>query len=198
MEWLIEFYQNLTQECSNLSILEIIAVFSSLIYVYLVAKTNRICFLFGGISSAIYVYICLKYQLYFDTFLNGFYILMSIVGFVAWNTAKKEVEIQFLTPKTFLLLSLIGGALVLLSGFIVGSISDASLPYIDAFTTIFALIGTVMVIKKYIENWIVWIIVDAVSIGLYYYKGLYFTSLLFLLFTVIAVKGYLEWKKQIN
>tara|TARA_R110002049_G_scaffold163790_1_gene329766 strand:- start:585 stop:1181 length:597 start_codon:yes stop_codon:yes gene_type:complete len=198
MNWLIEFYQNLSQEGSNLSILEVSAVIASLIYVYLAAKTNRNCFIFGGISSAIYVYICIKYRLFFDTFLNGFYIIMSIIGFIAWNKPKTDQPIQFMAPKTFLWISLIGAAVVFLAGYIVASSSDASLPYVDAFTTIFALIGTVMVIKKYIENWIIWIIVDAVSVGLYYYKGLYFTALLFLIFTVIAIKGYLEWKKQIN
>mgnify|MGYP003691415651 CR=1 FL=1 len=198
MSWLTELYQNLAQEGGNLSILEIIAVISSLIYVYLAAKTNRICFFFGGLSSAIYVYICFNYQLYFDTFLNVFYIITSFIGFLAWNKPKSDQAIQFLSPKSFLWISIVGLIVVLVSGYIVGSYSDASLPYIDSLTTIFALIGTVMVIKKYIENWIIWIIVDAISVGLYFFKELYFTSLLFLLFTIIAVKGYLEWKKQIN
>lgn len=198
MNSLSELYNSILQEGVNLSILEIVAVLNSLLYVYLASKTNRNCFIFGGISSAIYVYICITYQLYFDTFLNLFYILMSIIGFNAWDRPKSEQPITNLDKRKFFWLSILGVIAVIASGSIVASLTTASLPYIDAFTTIFALIGTVMVIKKYLENWIVWIVVDAVSIGLYFYKELYFTSLLFLLFTIIAVKGYFEWKKQIN
>lgn len=198
MNSLSELYNSILQEGGNLSILEIVAVLNSLLYVYLASKTNRTCFIFGGISSVIYVYICFTYQLYFDTFLNLFYILMSIIGFIAWDRPKGEQPITILDKRKFFWLSILGGVAVIASGSIVTSLTTASLPYIDAFTTIFALIGTVMVIKKYLENWIIWIVVDAVSIGLYFYKELYFTSLLFLLFTIIAVKGYFEWKEQIN
>ncbi len=198
MNFISELYNSILQEGGNLSTLEIVAVLNSLLYVYLASKTNRNCFIFGGISSAIYVYICFTYQLYFDTFLNLFYIFMSIIGFIVWHRPKGEQPIQLLANRKFFWLSILGGFAVMASGSIAASITTSSLPYIDAFTTIFALIGTVMVIKKYLENWIIWIVVDAVSIGLYFYKELYFTSLLFLIFTIIAVKGYFEWKKQIN
>ncbi len=198
MDGLNDFLSAIFQEGTNLSIAEIIAVLSSLIYVYLAAKTNRLCFLFGGISSAIYVYICLNYQLYFDTFLNFFYIVMSIVGFIAWNKPVGEQPIVQLSSKRFLWIIIAGSVSVALFGYFANHFSDASLPYIDAFTTIFALIGTIMVIQKHLQNWIIWIVVDAVSIGMYFYKGLFFTSILFLLFTVIAIKGYIEWKKQIS
>lgn len=198
MNWLNEFLTNIFQESSNLSIAEIIAVISSLIYVFLAAKANRLCFLFGGISSAIYVYICIRYLLYFDTFLNFFYIIMSVVGYIAWNKPTEDQAIVKISSKSFLWIIIAGSAAVALFGYIANHFSDASMPYIDAFTTVFALIGTVMVIKKYLQNWLIWIVVDTVSIGMYFYKGLYFTSILFLLFTVIAINGYIEWKKQIN
>lgn len=95
-----------------------------------------------------------------------------------------------------LTLSLTGLASVGLLGTLAMKYTDASLPYLDSFTTVFAVIATFMVVKKQIENWILLAIVDAVSIIMYLYKGLYFTTFLYFIYTIIAVKGYLSWEKR--
>lgn len=197
---LSNFFQTLIIQFQNTSLLEIVAVTSSLIYLYLATKQNKWCFLFGLISSAIYVYICFEIKLYFDTFINLYYVLMSVIGFISWNSIKTKNtnHISKISTSKFLIYSSIGLILSLVVGFYASRYTDASFPFIDAFTTVFALIATWMVIKKYIENWLIWIIVDGISIVIYQQKALIFTAFLFFIYTIIAIKGYFQWRKQIN
>lgn len=124
---------------------------------------------------------------------------MSFVGWAMWSENKNKVEekVKSIQNKTFLLYATIGGLATLVFGGIALNYSDASLPFVDSFTTVFAIIATVMVVKKQIENWLIWIIVDGVGIGMYFYKELYFTSFLFLIYTIIAIQGYRKWKTQL-
>ena len=93
-----------------------------------------------------------------------------------------------------------GGTLTIVLAFVAEYFSNTQLAYLDAFTTIFAIIATFMVVKKRLENWLIWIVVDLVASGMYFYKELYFTALLFFTYTIIAIVGYFKWKKllQIN
>ena len=72
------------------------------------------------------------------------------------------------------------------------------MPIIDSFTTCFSIIATFLVVKKILENWIYWIIIDLVSIYIYFSRDLHLTSLLFLVYTVIAIIGYFNWKKKLQ
>jgi nicotinamide mononucleotide transporter len=180
----------------NLS--EIFAVSTALIYVYFATKQNRICFLFGFISSAIYIYITFQSKLYFDSGINLFYVGMSVVGWINWGKEGKKDITTHLKSKKLKLTLVIGIALSFVLGFFANNFTDANLPYFDAFTTVFSVIGTIWLVEKYIENWAVWIVVDAVAAGMYFYKELYLTSALFLLYTFIAIKGWLAWNKEIS
>lgn len=197
---MLEYFQNHFTVPSLMGMLEFVAVGTALIYVYLASKEKAICFIFGFISSAIYVYICWVHKLYFDTIINLYYIVMSVVGWNLWKQSKKtkSLKIGYLGKKRTLIWCAIGLLIVFATGSIAKFHTDASLPYIDSFTTVFALIATLMVVKKHIENWILFIFIDGVSIWLYYYKELYLTSLLFSIYTIIAIRGYLLWKKNIE
>ncbi len=197
---LSNFFSDFIIQFQNTSFLEAIAVISSLVYLYLATKENKWCFLFGLISSIIYVYICFEIKLYFDTFINFYYVIMSFVGFLSWNKTKKDspANINKISLSKFTIFSSIGLLISLGLGFYANKYTDAAFPFIDAFTTIFALIATWMVIKKYLENWIIWIVVDGISIALYYQKSLVFTSFLFLIYTIIAIQGFYKWKRQLN
>jgi nicotinamide mononucleotide transporter len=179
--------------------LESIAVLSALVYVYLASKGNRLCFIFGLISSAIYVYLTIQLKLYFDTFINSYYIYMSFAGWFAWKKQNNgEIAVQKLTTKKLNLSLLIGFPLTFLLAFWADQYTDASIPYLDAFTTVFSIIATWMVVKKYLENWLFWIVIDAVAAGMYFYKELYLTALLFILYTIIAINGFFKWKKLLR
>jgi nicotinamide mononucleotide transporter len=179
--------------------LESIAVLSALVYVYLASKGNRLCFIFGLISSAIYVYLTIQLKFYFDTFINSYYIYMSFAGWFAWKKQNNgEIAVQKLTTKKLNLSLLIGFPLTFLLAFWADQYTDASIPYLDAFTTVFSIIATWMVVKKYLENWLFWIVIDAVAAGMYFYKELYLTALLFILYTIIAINGYFKWKRLLR
>jgi nicotinamide mononucleotide transporter len=82
--------------------------------------------------------------------------------------------------------------------FILINFTDSEIPYWDAFTTAGSFVATWMLARKIIEHWLIWIIVDSVSLGLYIYKGLYATVILFAVYTLLAVMGYIEWKKELK
>jgi len=194
-----ELINALYQEGQAFSILEIIGVVTALIYVGLAAKGNRWCFLFGLISSAVYIYLSLVLKFYFDTAINTYYIAMSFYGWFAWGKNKNTADFIPLRLKSrhFVLYIVVGFIVTVGLAFTVSKYSDAALPYFDAFTTIFAIIATYMVVKKWIENWLIWVVVDSVATGMYWYKELYLTALLFFIYTIISIIGYQKWKKQL-
>lgn len=194
-----EIISSFVSESIALGHWEIIAVSSALIYVALAAKANKWCFLFGLISSSIYIYLSATLAFYYDTLINIYYVLMSVYGWFAWS-AKKEAEkgIQVLGRNKFGLLIGIGIGITIAFALLSKYFLEGSLPYFDSFTTVFSFIATWMVIKKHIENWLIWVFVDFTAAFMYLYKGLYLTFLLFIIYTIIAIYGYLKWKKQLQ
>lgn len=192
-----EFFNQLINEGSALSKLEITAVVTALIYVYLATKGNKWCFLFGLISSSIYLYITFIYKFYFDFGINGYYVVMSVYGWLAWSKKNgiEDEKINRINTKKLLLYIFSGAIITVILASLVTKFTDASLPYFDAFTTVFSIIATFMVVKKELENWLFWIVIDLVASYMYYYKELYFTALLFVIYTFVAVFGYFRWKK---
>lgn len=171
----------------------------AVIYVLFASKANRICFVFGFISSMIYIYLTFSLKFYFDTSINIYYLIMSIYGWYAWGSdGDNYSSIMTLSSKKFSTLLFSGLIFSLGVAFTATLFTDASLAYLDAFTTVFSIIATWMVVKKYIENWLIWIIVDLVASGMYFYKEFYLTSLLFILYTLIAIYGFFKWRKKLN
>lgn len=190
---------SIIQEKEGYGLLEIIAVATAIIYIVLATKSNRWCFLFGLISSVIYVYLATSLKFYFDSAINSYYVFMSFYGWFAWSKNKKQEknEIRWMKKKNLIGLLITSSLVTIILAFVANQLSDASLPYLDSFTTTFAILATWMVVKKYIENWLIWIAVDAVAAGMYFNKGLVLTALLFVAYTIIVIFGYFKWKKQI-
>ena len=179
------------------SALEWIAVCSSIIYVILAARKLIYCWLFAFISSALYVYICLSANLYLESVLQLFYVVMAVVGFLLWNKSESEDIIKW--PAKYHVINLSLSTLtVLLFGYLFSVYTDQANPYVDASTTVFSLVATFMVTKKVLENWIYWIIIDAVSVYLYFSRDLHLTAVLFVIFTVLAIVGYVSWNKTMK
>lgn len=177
--------------------LENLGVFFSIGFVILNAKGNIISWPLGIIGSAIYTYIFYTVNLYGDMTLQIFYVLMGVYGWINWSQTEasdEEFKVQFLNSRKFLLIICFGLVLTPLIGFILASQTNADLPYWDSFTTVFSFIATWMMAKKYIQNWIIWIVVDALCIGIYYYKGLDSTVLLFIIYTLMAIYGLVNWR----
>ena len=179
-------------------VIEIIAVIFSILYVILVAKENIWCWLCAAISVSLYIYICYSAKLYLETGLQVFYFIIAIYGYWQWKKPTKDIIISTWPLQGHMLIFGVG----IIASFILGKLfeiyTEAALPIIDSFTTIFSLFATYMVTKKILGNWIYWIVIDIVSVYLYFTRDLYLTAGLFIAYTVIAVFGYLSWKKQLK
>jgi nicotinamide mononucleotide transporter len=182
----------------NWSIIESVAVFFSILYVILALKESIWCWGAAAISVTLYIYICYTAQLYPETGLQVFYLLMAFYGYYQWNKNDSKLKIQQWTTTKHLLILLLGALLTFLMGFYFTIYTNAAMPLVDSFTTVFSVFATYMVTKKVLGNWLYWIVIDAVSVYLYFSRDLHLTSLLFIVYTVIAIFGYFSWLKRNN
>jgi len=130
------------------------------------------------------------------------FVVMAVVGWLSWrpgknkNQSEEAVELETLGVSIHLLNIVSSGVVAFLIGFAFDRWTDQANPYTDAFTTVFSLVATFMVTRKVLENWIYWVVIDFVSIFLYFSRGLYLSSLLYIVFTVLAVFGFFAWYNQ--
>ena len=199
------YLQLLYQNILDSSWMEIVAASFGLLSVWLARKANILVYPTGIISVLLYVYICFKAQLYADMGINAYYFIFSVYGWIMWSRKdenKKELPVTFSGKKTWL----ISIALFIVSIIIIQILLrifkagdtvywSTFVPITDTFTTAVAIIGMWLMAIKKVENWLFWIAADVVSVPLYLYKGLVFTSLQFFVFLIIAIMGYVEWKK---
>lgn len=184
--------------------LEGLAVLLGLAYVLLAAKESLWCWPAALLSSGIYCYLCLNAQLYAETGLQVFYLIMAIAGWWSWTGRKKNLSgtteeslsIRQWPLKTHILIILLNTIGTLLLGWALDIYTEAANPFLDSFTTVFSLFTTWMVTRKVLENWLYWIVIDAASVYLYASRDLYLTALLFILYTFIAIAGYWKWHKN--
>lgn len=180
---------------------EVIATLTALIYLYYSIKQDKLLWIFGFISSLLYVYICFINQIYADMGINVYYVIVSIYGWFHWtykkNSQSKEICVTTTTTKQGFVILVITFALYFLISIILTNFTDSNISHIDAFTTAASITATWMLARKMLEHWLIWIVVDAVSVGLYIYKGLYPTSGLYFIYTVMAAIGFIQWKKEI-
>ncbi len=152
----------------------------------------------GIVSVIIYIYLTYSFGIYADTGINSYYLLMSIYGWYHWMDTDKGPQIPI--TSTNRIEQVIAVTIVLVAFVIIRfglQYTDSNVPNWDATTTSIAISGMWLMARKKIENWIAWIIADAISVPLYWYKGLPLTSLQFLVFTFMAVWGYITWKRKL-
>ena len=197
--------------------LELVAAFFGLLSVFFSMKRNIWVYPTGIISTTIYVYILFNFGLLGDMLINVYYSIMSIYGWISWNknTENQIISVDFAKKKDWLVgLNLFAMSFVVVCGvyyfkpFIDNhfSMNGVSLGFqqldwanwLDIFTTSLFLIGMWFMAKRKVENWLFWIVGDLICIPMMLYKGLGITSLQYLVFTIMAVMGYLEWLKQVR
>lgn len=183
--------------------IEIFGVVTGIIYVILEVKQNRLLWPLGLLSSAIYVYIFFNGKFYADMGLQVYYVLISIYGWYYWSrggerSGSGELPVVRGNRKQLFILSLIFTVSWIGIYFLLDKLTDSTVPLGDSFTTALAIVATWMLARKIIEHWFLWIVANLVSIALYIYKGLYPTVILYVVYTAMAVYGYLEWKKSIK
>lgn len=184
-------------------ILEITAVIFGFLSVWF-SKQNKIwVFPSGMISTAIFVYLLVKWELLGDMMINAYYFVMSIYGWYIWT---RKVDDTYVTPisrttKNEKKISVFVFIVTLLFVYTVYNAFDkwtSWVAYVDTVTTAIFFVGMWLMARRKLENWILWIIGDIISAPLYFYKGFTFTSFQYLVFTIIAIFGYFAWKKNLN
>jgi nicotinamide mononucleotide transporter len=200
-------FQNFWDNILNTSLPEFIAVVFGLLSVWYARKEKILVYPTGIISVVIYVYICFNVKLYADAGINLFYFVMSVYGWYRW-AKKKDLPVLKITTCNkkdwfvvigMFILSMIV-IIILLKIFKKDDIEywSTKVPYIDTFTTSVFIVGMWLMALKKIKNWIAWIIGDVISIPLFAYKGLAFTGFQFTAFLVLAIMGYISWRKKLK
>jgi nicotinamide mononucleotide transporter len=181
----------------QLSILECFGFITGVTGVWLTIKQNILCFPVGIINVAIYAIIFFdpKSTLYLNALLQLVYAIVLIYGWINWKKATDKLTVTHTEKRSGLILLFIGVISSIACGYAMKEHTDARLPYWDAVTAFISLIAQWLVAKKKIENWLLWIVADVMYVGMNIYLSYYLTALLYFIYFILAIKGYLEWKK---
>lgn len=183
------------------SLLETIGVITGIICVYLAAKNNIWGWPVAIVSVVIYIFIFLDARLYADAGLQVYFLIMNMYGWYFWSRKpadQNKVPVTSITKKE-IILSVI--AVVIFTSAI-GSLlqegTDASFPFIDSFCTACSLVAQIFLARKVLENWLIWIFVDIIYVGVYLAKDLHLTAGMYALYIYIAAVGYIDWRKELR
>lgn len=181
---------------------EVIGTVLGIAYVFFSIKQNILTWLLGFLTSALYIYVFYVSKFYADMALQFYYVWVSIYGWYIWTKGiktqygRRVLPVKRISPKTTKLIVAISILLWITIYFILKTFTDSPVPVGDAFTTAFAIVATWMLAQKIIEHWLIWIVVDFISLLLYLWKGLYPTAIMFVIYTLAAAYGYYEWKRE--
>lgn len=198
-------------------IIEILGFSVGLLYLWWEYHADSRLWFASMVMPCISMWIYFSKGLYADFGINIYYLVIAVYGYIVW-TRKNRTKVSELsdndesdendenaaipithTPPRMIAVC-VGAALALWALLYLGLnyLTDSTVPVADAFTTAMSIVGMWMLARKYVEQWIVWIAVDAVCVGLYIYKGIYFYALLYLIYTIIAFFGYRKWRRLMH
>jgi len=181
------------------SLAEIIAVITGLASVWFARKENILVYPVGMISVGLYVYLCFQAGLYADMGINAFYFVTGIYGWYKWTHKGHHKATRGISKLSRLEWGLSAATVILLFvvlRYILIRYTDSTVPDWDAITTALFIVGMIQMALKKLENWIIWIIGDVLCIPLFAYKDLWLSGFQYLVFTILAVAGYVEWRKR--
>lgn len=182
---------------------ELLGTLFGLIYVWLSIRQSLHTWTAGIITSLLYCWVFFEAKFYAGMGLQGYYLIISIYGLWSWrrggeNSSEGEtLHVSCTKVNLWVKLFILNLFVTLLMYYLLSRYTDSPIPFGDAFTTSLSIIATWMLARKKIEQWLIWIFIDLISSGLYLYRGLYPTVFLFLVYAVMAVIGYYEWRKEL-
>ncbi|MDR6945071.1 nicotinamide riboside transporter PnuC [Mucilaginibacter pocheonensis] len=189
-----------------ISYVELIGTVFGLISVYFASRANILTWSTGIVNEVFLFILFFQVHLYADMFLQVYFFIVTIYGWYNWNTTTVENKIAAINTKARWLIAAVIIVGSLLSGLLIENIHlylpgyikvAAAYPFTDSLVMVLSIIATVLLAKKKIENWHLWILVDAICVVLYFKKGVYFLSLEYLIFLGLASYGLYHWKKQL-
>lgn len=190
---------------------EIAGTLFAIVYLYFSIREKIWLWPTGFVTSFFYLIVFFQNRLYADMVLQLYYLFVSVYGWFHWLNKRNPITVgqgqpRLSTSSLTLYPWMIYGALIALLNLLIYyllirlpallELPASDLPAWDAFTTAASIVATWMLARKILENWLVWIVVDTVSMGMYLYKGLYVTTFLFMVYTIMAVIGYFQWRKH--
>lgn len=185
--------------------IELIAAALGFLAISLQIKQNVWYWLVSIVMVSMYIYVYIQSKLYADMSLQVYYLVVAFYGWHYWlkggrRKSPDKEEVPVIRAGLHLRLVLLGISILLFFfiAWILIRFTDSDVPWWDAFTTALSFVATWMLARKYIENWLIWIVVDATSVGIYLYKGLYPTTVLFAALSILAVVGYYAWLKDLK
>ncbi len=183
---------------ASVSIYQWLTTAFSLVYIFFAVRNKKICFLFGFIASVIWAYEDFAYlNLKFDGLLQVFYAFVSLAGILSWSRFDQDNKKVRLLPRSAHGLIIIGGTILGLSlGYVAQIYWNTNLPYLDSLTTGFSIFATFLLVGRYLENWLYWIVIDLTYMYIFWKAGGFLFVFIMAIFTVMAVQGYISWKKE--
>ena len=189
-----------------ISYVELIGTVFGLVSVYFASRANMLTWGTGIVNEVFLFLLFFQVHLYADMFLQVYFFVVTLYGWYNWHTVTAENKITSINNRARVLNATIIIGCSLLSGFLIKDLhlylpnhfkNAASYPYIDSLVMVLSIVATILLAKKKIENWYLWILVDAICVMLYYKKGIYFLSLEYLIFLGLASYGLYHWRKKL-
>jgi len=183
-----------------MSALEIVAALFGVVSVFLSVRQNIWSWPTAIVNVGMYIFVFYESKLYADTGLQVIYVVLNAYGWYHWLYGGKnrtELAVSRTSLRFGLLLAGIVAAGAVLIGTLLARNTDAALPYVDALTTSTSLVAQWMMTRKLLENWLVWVAVDVVYIGMYINKSLHVTAVLYFIFLVLSAMGYVQWRRTL-
>lgn len=178
--------------------LELAAVILAVGYLVLAIRQNIWCWFCAATSTAIYVYLFARANLYMESLLNVFYFAMAVYGWLMWRGGRTGDELPVciwaLRVHAYAIAAIV--VFAALSGYLLATFTDAAYPYVDSATTFGAIWATFLVARKVLENWWYWLVIDVVSVFIYWSRGLEATAALFVVYVVLIPVGLIAWTRS--
>ena len=182
--------------------LEVLGTLVGLVYIYQEIKASIYLWITGIIMPAIYCVVYWQAGLYADMGIQIYYIVAAVYGLLVWKFFRSKsgntLRIKHLPLRkypfyigTFVVAYIVIASLLLFC-------TDSDVPFFNALDTSIAVVGLILLARKYIEQWIAWMVVDSICVILFIFKGIYFTAGLYALYTILAVYGYYVWKRKME
>lgn len=178
---------------------EVVAVLFAVLYLVFAIRQNILCWICAGISTVIFVFVYFDANLYMEAALNVFYFGMAVYGFHRWRSGPAEnngLPVSTWPIGVHGIAIAVIAVLSLMSGYLLENNTDAAYPYVDSATTFAAVWATYLVARKVLENWWYWLVIDIVSVFIYWSRGLELTALLFVFYVVLIPVGLVSWMRS--
>ncbi|MEZ5105763.1 MAG: nicotinamide riboside transporter PnuC [Draconibacterium sp.] len=190
-------------EWLSANMIELLGAILGLIYIFLSIRQSILTWPTGLLTSVFYIIIFYQSGFYADMGLQVYYVIISIYGWYYWIKGEKpssrlKIPVRSANIRLWIKILIITVILFFIILFILLNFTNSTVPYMDSMTTALSITATWMLARKYIEHWLIWIFVDLFSSGLYIYKNLWPTVILFLVYSVMAWLGYREWQKDLK